>query len=96
MPRCVCVRALARLLSQSYTDVVDALCAWLQNFERFKETKRTLLREKQAREVAELEEKLMEKRYILMRTNESHRKTYVSFVYIPLEMRCARVASSLI
>lgn len=43
---------------------------------RFKETKRSLLQEKQEQELAELEEKLMEKRYILMRANDNHRKTY--------------------
>lgn len=48
---------------------------------QFKETKRALLREKQEQELAELEEKLMEKRYILMRANDSHQKTYGNLLY---------------
>ncbi|KAF1334959.1 hypothetical protein FI667_g1663, partial [Globisporangium splendens] len=46
-----------------------------ENFEKLKETKRALLREKHEQEIAQLGEKLMEKRYILMRANENHRKT---------------------
>uniref|UniRef100_K3WGM1 Uncharacterized protein n=1 Tax=Globisporangium ultimum (strain ATCC 200006 / CBS 805.95 / DAOM BR144) TaxID=431595 RepID=K3WGM1_GLOUD len=46
-----------------------------ENFEKLKETKRALLREKHEQEIAELGEKLMEKRYILMRVNNNHRKS---------------------
>ncbi|TMW56494.1 hypothetical protein Poli38472_006504 [Pythium oligandrum] len=42
-------------------------------FEKFKETKRALLLQKQQEELAELDEKLMEKRYILMRANDRNR-----------------------
>ncbi|DBA04014.1 TPA: hypothetical protein N0F65_009361 [Lagenidium giganteum] len=45
------------------------------NFEKFKDTKRALLLEKQREELTEMDEKLMEKRYITMRANENHRKT---------------------
>ncbi|KAL4144688.1 hypothetical protein PRNP1_013814 [Phytophthora ramorum] len=44
-------------------------------FERFKESKRALLLEKQQQELAEVKEKLMEKRYVVMRANDNHRKT---------------------
>ncbi|RLN61547.1 hypothetical protein BBJ29_005069 [Phytophthora kernoviae] len=44
-------------------------------FERFKEKKRALLLEKQQQELAEAKEKLMEKRYMVMRANNSYRKT---------------------
>ncbi|KAG1710799.1 hypothetical protein DVH05_013524 [Phytophthora capsici] len=44
-------------------------------FEKFKEKKRALLLEKQQEELAEAREKLMEKRYVVMRANETHRKT---------------------
>lgn len=54
----------------------------LQSFDKFKETKRALLREKQAQEIAELEEKLMEKRFVLMRANDSHRKTCVAVLLL--------------
>lgn len=43
------------------------------NFEKFKDTKRALLLQKQQEELAELDEKLMEKRYILMRSNDRNR-----------------------
>ncbi|KAL4165127.1 hypothetical protein KRP22_003858 [Phytophthora ramorum] len=46
-------------------------------FERFKENKRALLLEKQQQELAEVKEKLMEKRYVVMRANDNHRKTEV-------------------
>lgn len=49
----------------------------VQSFETFKETKRAGLRQKQAQEIAELEEKLVEKRFVLLRANELHRKTCV-------------------
>lgn len=44
-------------------------------FEKFKENKRALLLQKQQQELAEAKEKLMEKRYVVMRANDSHRKT---------------------
>ncbi|KAG7400877.1 hypothetical protein PHYBOEH_004089 [Phytophthora boehmeriae] len=44
-------------------------------FESFKGKKRALLLEKQQQELAEAREKLMEKRYVVMRANDSHRKT---------------------
>ncbi|KAL3671458.1 hypothetical protein V7S43_003380 [Phytophthora oleae] len=47
------------------------------NFEKFKENKRALLLEKQQEELAEAREKLMEKRYVVMRANDTHRKTEV-------------------
>lgn len=50
---------------------------WSVKFERFKDTKRELLRVKQAEELAELDKKLTEKRYITMRRNDHHRSTYV-------------------
>lgn len=46
-------------------------------FEVFKQTKRDLLLAKQQEELMELDEKMMEKRYILMRANDTQRKTYV-------------------
>ncbi|KUF98633.1 Ubiquitin carboxyl-terminal hydrolase [Phytophthora nicotianae] len=44
-------------------------------FERFKENKRALLLQKQQQELAEAEEKLTEKRYVVQRANDNHRKT---------------------
>ncbi|KAG7382095.1 hypothetical protein PHYPSEUDO_005309 [Phytophthora pseudosyringae] len=49
-------------------------------FDKFKEKKRALLLEKQQQELAEAEEKLMEKRYAVMRANDNHRKTEVQRV----------------
>ncbi|KAE9347541.1 hypothetical protein PR003_g6867 [Phytophthora rubi] len=46
-------------------------------FERFKEKKRALLLEQQEQELAEADEKLTEKRYVVMRVNDNHRKTEV-------------------
>ncbi|KAJ0397885.1 hypothetical protein ATCC90586_006471 [Pythium insidiosum] len=43
------------------------------NFEKYKETKRALLRQKHQEEIAELDEKLLEKKYILMRSDDSSR-----------------------
>ncbi|GMF19182.1 unnamed protein product [Phytophthora lilii] len=44
-------------------------------FEKFKDNKRALLLEKQQQELAEAKEKLTEKRYVVMRANDNHRKT---------------------
>lgn len=45
------------------------------DFEQFKQRKREQLREQQAAERAELNEKLSERRYMTRRRNESHRQT---------------------
>jgi hypothetical protein len=55
------------------------------NFEKFKETKCALLLEKQQQELTEAEEKLMEKRYVAMRANDNHRKTYDAVSILLLE-----------
>ncbi|KAG2790749.1 hypothetical protein PC129_g6994 [Phytophthora cactorum] len=46
-------------------------------FEKFKENRRSLLLQKQQQELAEAEEKLTEKRYVVQRANENHRKMEV-------------------
>ncbi|RLN86794.1 hypothetical protein BBJ28_00008590 [Nothophytophthora sp. Chile5] len=45
------------------------------DFEQLKETKRSLLLQKQRQELAEMDEKLTEKRYVVLRANDNHQKT---------------------